>query len=417
MSQDNLSSSFGPVFDTHEHFGYFSEYCPENPVLTVVDAFNNAYMAAGPQSTDYKAICERLQQYVGSSRFESLRRAFLDLHGIDVYPLVPSTLASIDTKIQEETADPRHPFAIMHGRGNVQAIVMDIPAEKRTRWDDPSIQYTIRIDDVIFPFAQVKPGTWKASATPTKIETFVAEQGLAIDTLDAFDDALELYLQALKSSTAAIKIGTAYQRSNHFHFEENDDGAIATIYGRIAGKTGTLSTSDTLRWGDYVTTRLLGFAQVESLPVQIHTGLASMQETSPLELVEIINAFPGVTFDLFHGGYPFHHCVPGVLDKCSNARIDLCWLPILSETATNELLRDVIEMGQSDRVLAFGGDCQSPYGSYGALLAVKGLLATALERFIDSGRLTREDAITMGNAMLWDTPREVFRSWSLATSI
>ncbi|HME55769.1 MAG TPA: amidohydrolase family protein [Candidatus Lokiarchaeia archaeon] len=409
MSQETISSSFGPIFDTHEHFGYFSEYSPANSSLTLVDVINHAYMNVGQPSTDYKTICERLNRYAGSSRFEALRQAIRALHGLDMYPLVPSTLASIDTKIQEESTDPWHPFAILKDRGNVAAIIMDIPVEKRARWDDPSIRYTIRIDDVIFPFTHVKPGIYKTETGLNKIETFAVKQGMALDSLDMFDDAMERYLQALKPSTASIKIGTAYQRSNHFHLEENDDGQVTSIYARIADKQGAISEHEMRCWGDYIVTRLLGFAQVENLPVQVHTGLASMQETSPLELVEIMGAFPGVTFDLFHGGYPFHHCMPGVLDKCSNSRIDLCWLPLLSETATTELLRDIIEMGQSDRVLAFGGDCQSPYGSYGALLVIKDLLATILERFVNSGRLTREDAIAMGNEMLWDTPRAVFR--------
>jgi len=409
MIKDQLLAGLGRTFDTHEHFGYFSEYSPSNSTLTLKDVINGSYMATGNvPADDYDAICTNLAHLVGSSRFESLRGAFRHLYDVDMYPLSPAKMRAIDEKIRAGTGASNHPFTMLKEHGNVDKILMDIPSDKRVRWEHPDAMFTIRLDEEIFPFIADRPGIYRVSKAVTKVESFAKARGMALGTLEAFDDAVEQYLASLRPITTAVKIGTAYQRTNHFLLEENDDGAIAGIYKKIAAKEGRVTEHEMRRWGNYVATHLLGFAQVEKMPVQVHTGLASMAETSPMELLDIMEMFSAVTFDLFHGGYPFHHCVPGVLDKRSNARVDLCWMPVLSESATVELLTGLIEMGHAGKVLAYGGDCQCPHGSLGALLLAKELLAGVLARFIDKKRLTFEDALAMGDAMLWATPASVF---------
>ena len=162
------------------------------------------------------------------------------------------------------------------------------------------------------------------------------------------------------------------------------------------------------RWGNYVVTSLLEYARKEKLPVQIHTGMASVVETSPIYLMDIMRKFSDVKFDLFHGGYPFHHTIPGILTQRYNAHVDLCWMPILSKSATKRLLTELIEMNCTDKVFAFGGDCENLEGTYGALLSIKDILAEVLVDFIEAKKFSFSDAVDIGNKMLYENPKRIF---------
>jgi predicted TIM-barrel fold metal-dependent hydrolase len=165
-----------------------------------------------------------------------------------------------------------------------------------------------------------------------------------------------------------------------------------------------------MRWGNYVVTFLMSYATIERMPVQIHTGLATMVETDPRYLIDLMKSFPGVQFDLFHGGYPYFHNVPGILSQINNAFIDLCWMPIISWNATKDLLRECLEWSNQKRIIAFGGDCRSAEGSIGGLISMKNLVSEVLAEFVDANRITLEDAIEIGKDVFYDNPKKLFNN-------
>ncbi|MHA1371999.1 MAG: hypothetical protein ACTSRA_20050, partial [Promethearchaeota archaeon] len=101
MIKEKILSELGPVFDTHEHFGYYGEYSPKEPDMDLATTINCAYLPIDMHLKDYKAICEQLKKYIGSSRFIALRLAYKNLFGIDIYPLSPKKLEDLDKEIQD----------------------------------------------------------------------------------------------------------------------------------------------------------------------------------------------------------------------------------------------------------------------------------------------------------------------------
>ena len=405
MLKDKLISEWVQIFDTHEHFGDVGKYSPQKPTIDLVKVFKGAYMYVPRRK---KRMYEYLQNSVGSDAFNSLRLAFMELYDIDILPLKPEKLELLNKRILEAYEDQNYIYDTLTQKLNITDIILDITPDLWEDWKHPIVQTTIRIDDVTFPFAKVDTYKYRSWTANHQIEKYAEKINKSLTTLEDFDDVLEKYFNSLRYMANTIKIGSAYERSIHFLYEKNEDGKITEIYDKIQKKEDFISEKEMRRWGNYVVTSLLEYARKEKLPVQIHTGMASVVETSPIYLMDIMRKFSDVKFDLFHGGYPFHHTIPGILTQRYNAHVDLCWMPILSKSATKRLLTELIEMNCTDKVFAFGGDCENLEGTYGALLSIKDVLAEVLVDFIEAKKFSFSDAVDIGNKMLYENPKRIF---------
>ncbi len=405
MLKDKLISEWVQVFDTHEHFGDTWVYSPQKPTIDLAKIFKGAYFYL---PRNIKKMCEFLQKGLGSDALNSLRSAFIQLYDIDILPIKPEKMVLLNNKIKEAYQDSNYIYDTLTQRLNLTNIILDIKPQFWELWKHPIAQTTIRIDEVTFPFTKVDTYEYRPRKATNQIEQYSEKINNSIDTLDDFDDVLEKYFNSLRYMANTIKIGSAYERSIHFLYENNEDGEITKIFNIIKKNEVKIREREMRRWGNYVVTSLLEYARKEKLPVQIHTGLASMVETNPLYLLDIMRKFSDVKFDIFHGGYPFHHTIPGILTQRYNAYVDLCWMPILSQSATKRLLRELIEMNCSNKVFAFGGDCENLEGTCGALLQIKDILADVLVEFIDARKFSLSDAVDIGNKMLYENPKKMF---------
>ena len=406
MLKDNLISEWVQIFDTHEHFGDIGNYSPQKPTIDLAKVFNGAYLHVPKH---FRKMSERLQCSLGADALNSLRRAFKYLYDIDILPIYPKKLELLNNKIKESYKNPNYLYDTLTQKLNITNVILDVKPELWEVWKNPIVQTTIRIDDVTFPFVKVDTYQYRFSNAKHQVDQYAERNNISLNKLEDFDDVLEKYFNSLRYMANTIKIGSAYERSIHFLYEKNEDGKITEIYNKIQKKEGYIYEKEMRRWGNYVVTSLLEYARKENLPVQVHTGMASMVETNPINLMDIMRKFSDVKFDIFHGGFPYYHTIPGILTQRYNAYVDLCWMPILSQSATKRLLTELIEMNCSDKVFAFGGDCENLEGTCGALLVLKDLLAEVFIDFIKANKFSFSDAVDIGNRMLYDNPKEIFR--------
>ena len=136
-------------------------------------------------------------------------------------------------------------------------------------------------------------------------------------------------------------------------------------------------------FGDYIIRFFLDRARELGLVFQVHTGLARLAGSNPLLLEPLLQDFPQVVFDLFHGGYPWVHDVAALAHNHPNVRLNLTWLPQLSTTVAAEALKEWLEVvPQVDRI-TWGGDCFTPEETYGSLLAAREAIARAMADLVD----------------------------------
>ncbi|MBD3351850.1 MAG: amidohydrolase family protein [Candidatus Lokiarchaeota archaeon] len=401
------------IFDTHEHFGHDGLYNPSS-VLSLEQILHWSYIGLKKQHyANYTELCEEIQKnrVFATAAFASIRFALKSLYEIDIYPISPKKMENLEKKIQNAYSDSSYIFRVLEDQANVQNVILDIQPEFWKPWhhkNKPIFEQTIRIDEVICPFIKIKPGVYSLSKDVNQIAKYAISNSLSIETLEDFEEALEKYLETLRKHANVIKIGVAYQRTLNFQLEENEDGKIRKIYSKMKSSNSTYSEKENQRWGNYILTILLGYATIERIPVQIHTGLATMKETSPLFLLDIMEVFSSVQFDLFHGGYPFHETIPGILSQRNNAFVDLCWLPIISQNATRQLLKELIEWQSVKKVCGYGGDCIAVEGSLGALFVLKDILAEVLADFIKDNRFNKTDAISIAEDILYNNAAKLY---------
>ncbi|MFW9902602.1 MAG: amidohydrolase family protein, partial [Candidatus Thorarchaeota archaeon] len=393
------------IFDTHEHFGDLGNYTPQQPTIDLQKVFMGAYLYLPRR---IKKMCDVLQKKIGTDALNSIRLAFKQLYNIDILPIKPEKMELLNSKIKEAYQDPNYIYDTLTQKLNITNIILDIKPNLWEHWKHSIVQTTIRIDEVTSPFIKIDTYKYRPRKLKHQVEQYGEKINKSLNTLDDFDETLEKYFNSLRYMANTIKIGSAYERSIHFLYENNEDGEITKIYDKIQNKDEILNEKEMRRWGNYVVTSLLEYARKEKLPVQVHTGMASMVETNPIYLLDIMRKFSDVKFDIFHGGYPFHHTIPGILTQRFNAYVDLCWMPILSQSATKRLLRELIEMNCTNKVFAFGGDCENIEGTCGALLQMKDILAEVLVEFIAATKLSFSDAVDIGNKMLYENPKGIF---------
>jgi predicted TIM-barrel fold metal-dependent hydrolase len=127
------------------------------------------------------------------------------------------------------------------------------------------------------------------------------------------------------------------------------------------------------------------------MPIQCHTGLGRLKGTNAMAMEEVISKNPATKFVLFHCSYPWLDDINGLLHNYGNVYPDLCWLPLISTSAAVRMLHEMIEVGTSDKI-CWGCDTWTSEESYGALLALRFVLAKVLKEKIEDGYLCLSDA-------------------------
>ena len=132
-----------------------------------------------------------------------------------------------------------------------------------------------------------------------------------------------------------------------------------------------------------------------------------LDETRAMAMHEIIARNPNTKFVLFHCSFPWTDDICALLHNYPNVYPDLCWLPILSYTASKKMLHQLIEIGTIDKI-SWGCDTRTAEESHGALLAFKSVLYDVLCEKIDSGYLTYSNSIDIVNSIMINNARNIY---------
>jgi len=102
-----------------------------------------------------------------------------------------------------------------------------------------------------------------------------------------------------------------------------------------------------------------------------------------------------------HGSYPWTSDIAGLTHAYPNVWADLCWLPLISPTAAQSLMHELIDVCNADR-LVWGCDTWTSEESYGARLAFLEVLSQVLYERIEKGMMCERDAIRYAKGIMHD---------------
>lgn len=200
----------------------------------------------------------------------------------------------------------------------------------------------------------------------------------------------------------ALKSGLAYGRDLHFLPQDRDH--IARLFRM---DKALLTEKDRHDFSDYVMYELCRIAADLNLPFQHHTGLAALDRTNAMQLKELIGQNPDTKFVLFHGGYPWMEDIYALIHNFTNTYADLCWLPVISTSAAERMILELLEVGQTHRI-HWGLDTWISEESYGEVLAIEHALSSVLATQVEKGFYTYEDAALIARRILRENAKELY---------
>jgi predicted TIM-barrel fold metal-dependent hydrolase len=211
-----------------------------------------------------------------------------------------------------------------------------------------------------------------------------------------------LFREAKRKGCVGLKTTLAYQRT--LHFEKVPRQKAARCFGK---QRSELSEEQVKAFEDHVFWHLTMLSARHEMPFQIHTGDARLQGSSPMRLLELIQANPRTKFALFHGGYPWVSETAAIVMRHRNVWIDSCWLPTISATMARRAFHEWLDVAPSNRIL-WGADCNHAEGIYGATELTRRCLADVLAERVERGDLTEEDAKRIGRQIMRENALALF---------
>lgn len=225
------------------------------------------------------------------------------------------------------------------------------------------------------------------------------------DDFDSFFESMyRIIKQQVQGGASALKCAISYERGLNVEQVKESEARM-----RFQKLPQNRSAADIKVFQDYVFQEACQIAAQLDIPMQIHTGLGRLHRSNAILLQPVIEANPDTKFVLFHGSYPWMDDILGLVEKYpNNVFPDLVWLPLISCEASVRFLSELIEVTNSHSI-CWGDDTWTPEESFGALLAVRHVLATVLSEKIQTGYLSKRDALEIVSNILCDNAARIYK--------
>lgn len=384
-----------PLFSSHEHYYDLSG----EPSIDVNTLISNSYLDEEwtfmSPGTDRNARAAFLANLRSKSYLRWFRESLQTLYGVDE-ALSVENWKEYDSRIGEMRRGKGFLRKVYTEHCLYESVVQDTywnPGELPPKFD--FFRATFRINSFLYSYS---PNSEDHNGNNAR-----RLYGFDTDDIDEYVRNMESVIaEKMDRGCVALKSALAYDRP--IAFDEVDKSAA----GRVLRKKTEPDEEEVKLFGDYVFHQVCRIAQERSIPFQVHTGLGLLWGSNPMNFEPIIRAYPGVSFVLFHGGYPWCHVIGGLLHNYPNVYADLVWLPLISPTAAVNALHEWLEVSNSIFRIEWGSDCKTPEESYGASLAFRNVLFTVLSQKVEAGYFDLDTALHIGRLIGLENARTVY---------
>jgi uncharacterized protein len=409
-----------PVVDTHEHLRPLP-YLRAELRDGLVGLFRNSYLTRCLRTADgspnglgltyepflaentWETVAEVVRRVRFTSYYRWLMRGLVELYELDAPDLTPAAWEFVSAELPRRYQRDDWLSNVLD-RANVVGIIWD-PFWKAGTTEAPDRRClpSFRINSAVVAF-HPNASDFEGS---NLIRDWAAEFDLDVTSLAHVEDLIvKLIERNVSAGSRSLKAAIAYDRT--LDVAAVPRAEAAAVFGT---SPDVITPQARKAFGDYVIRFFLDQARERGLVLQVHTGLARLAGSNPLLLEPLLQSFPEVVFDLFHGGYPWIHDVAALAHNYPNVRLNLTWLPQLSTHLAAEALQEWLQVvPQVDRI-SWGGDCFTAEEAYGSLLAARDAVARALaglvaEDFfdIDSALDAAGNILASGGADTYDVP-------------
>ncbi|MEA2063085.1 MAG: amidohydrolase family protein, partial [Gemmatimonadota bacterium] len=329
-----------------------------------------------------------------------LRIAARDIHGIG--DINENTWRKLSQKI----ADSKRPGfydKILHQMAGIDLIILDqiVLTDRYLEGGPPP--HTVRVKRFDTTFISFDRET---------VGEIADKCGLVIHTLEDFLSALDSQFEELISCGYYVGLKNAMAYDRIIHFEETPRAVAEKTFNELMQRDLTFEERKPLE--DFMMHQVVERAVRHGLPLQIHTGLQAgsgnmITNSKPTHLVNLFQKYPETRFIIFHGSYPYMGELATLAKNFRNVHLDMCWLPIISPTATKLWLHQWLETVPVNKIMAFGGDYLFPEGVYGHSLVARQMVAETLAEKVEAGYFTEDEAVEIARRLLRENAIDIFR--------
>ncbi len=404
-----------PAIDTHNHLWPFDKLpgyveTERGRGMNLAGIWTSNYFTwlnpltrwkAGDKFKDWWSVAKHdFDNARASSFYRYNLPAFQDLYGVDFDRITDEQAGELNDRIFENYQDPAWLYHVVTERANIELMFND---PHWARFDfAKSYPWEVLVLNVGTLTRGFHPSEFKNSSDDPY--HFAQKSGLSVDSLDDYLMVLDrLFRTAKERGAACLKHTLAYRRT--LRFENVSKERAARAFGRPRSE---LSREEIADFEDFIMWRLAELSARYSLPFQIHTGIARIQGSNPMLLVNLIAGNPKTKFILFHGGFPWIG-ETGVIVMRFPRRvwIDSVWLPSISYTTAKRAYHEWLEVMPSDRIM-WGADCNHAEGIYGSTEFTRRCLAEVLAEKVTRGDLLEEHAKKIGRQILRENALTLF---------
>ena len=364
--------------------------------MNVKQIFQNSYVAwcgeAIPSSSDM--VDKWLEKIGNRSYYVSLSRSLQMLYSMDE-PLSGKVWDEYNLRIKKAHENPQWHLEILKKICGYRAVVQDAYWDPGSNNGHPELfKPTFRISHFLYGYNH--------EGKDHNGNNSQLAYGQHIDNIKTYTDFMYRIIKEKKEGgCSSLKSSIAYDRTIEIEHATAEEAQAAMGFG-----SNKPSAADIKKFQDYVFDTICDIAAELKIPIQIHTGLGRMVGTNPMQLQSLIARHPKTTFVIMHGGYPWLDDTCGLVHAYSNVVVDLCWLPLISPSAAIRFLHELLEVCNGNKIV-WGCDTWTSEESWGALLSMVNVLATVLDEKINTGYLSKNNALRIAedimcnNAKLW----------------
>ncbi len=265
-------------------------------------------------------------------------------------------------------------------------------------------------------FRHLAPGPEVVNLTSRgAIDQLAARCQVAVHSLD---DALVAMTRTVERwradpTVVGIKSAHAYERSIGFAKVSRHEAEV--VFNRVLTHEGHwLSTTEALPLQDFLMFELFARAEAVGLPMVIHTGLQAgnynrISNAHPLLLQSLLEEFPRLRVDLFHGGMPWVREIAVLAKYFPGVHLNMAWMHIICPAQARAALSEWLDLVPNTKIFGFGGDYSIVEKVYGHLELARRNIAQVLAEKVTEGALTRADAELVAQRLMFDNPNEFYR--------
>ena len=397
------------IIDTHEHLPPGKNYWgDEADIFTEYFShyITSDLQSAGMSSQDldkiqnakldlierYKLLEPWLMQVRNTSYYRSLEIAAGKIHGIDSISI--DTVEELDARLKKALRQKDYGRYIMKDLCKIEVSIND-------NWDD----------DMLLSTTELFVPAWQPVAY---LNYTGQEPGSVLLQLEhlSLDEYCEHYRQhfhkQISSGAKVLKFPVAYWRSLYFEDIGKDEAGV--LFNDVA-KSGQPFPK---KLQDHMMHFILKTAEENNIPVQIHTGMQEgmghdLENSDPMLLKNLFGKYPGLTFDLFHTGYPYERELMILAKYYANVYVDFCWSHLISPFAARNAFYEMLDVLPYTKIFGFGGDYVFFDGVVGHLALAKQNICTVLAKKVKKDECNVDFAEEILKAVLYDNAKKVFR--------